>query len=320
MPTLPMFIAVGRFALRWVESGRQDLDSKASRKTRQPQTGASKRRKHVARLACVQTNVAFNLPEKNRDRLIATLQDLAQEQVEMAVFPEAYLTGYVVDSPEQAREIAIEGVENNRNIFDPMRKAVEETGVGCVFGFVEREGETLYNTAVMLEPGQATRIYRKAHLPHLGYDRYATGGDQLPVFETCIGRVGLQICYDLRMPEATRVQALAGAEVILLPTNWPVGAEINPELYMRSRAAENRVYILSANRVGNENGTEFIGRSSVVDMGGNVLKEAGAEEAVLVVDIAPERARDKKAVKVPGKYEMDLFGTRRPELYARICH
>ncbi|MFW5698194.1 MAG: carbon-nitrogen hydrolase family protein, partial [Fimbriimonadaceae bacterium] len=231
----------------------------------------------MARLACVQTSVDFNQPEKNRDRLIAALHDLRQDQVELTVFPEAYLTGYVVDSPDKAKQVAIAGPGANPEMFDPVRQAVDKTGVGCVFGFAEADGDTLYNTAVLLEPGQAPRTYRKTHLPYLGYDRYAKGGDELPVFETRIGRVGLQICYDLRMPEATRVQALAGAEVILLPTNWPVGAEINPELYMRSRAAENRVYILSANRVGQENGTRFIGRSSVVDMGGNVLQEAGAD-------------------------------------------
>ena len=86
--------------------------------------------------------------------------------------------------------------------------------------------------------------YRKTHLPFLGVDRFTVPGDELPVFDTPLGRIGLEICYDLRFPEATRTLALAGADIVAHPTAFPVEARIQTELITVARAAENRIYLL----------------------------------------------------------------------------
>ena len=79
--------------------------------------------------------------------------------------------------------------------------------------------------------------YRKTHLPYLGVDRFTTlGREPYQVFETAIGRIGMNICYDLAFPEAARVLALRGADLIVLPTNWPPGAECTAEFMVSAKS------------------------------------------------------------------------------------
>jgi len=171
---------------------------------------------------------------------------------------------------------------------------------------------------VLVGPDGLVGTYRKTHLPFLGVDRFAVPGDELPVFETPLGRIGIEICYDLRFPEVTRALALAGADIVAHPTNFPVAARIQTELITRARAAENRVYLLTANRVGRERWGEFCGWSQIVDPYGNRLAEAGETgEALLTAEVDLEKARDKDYV-IPGTYELYLFGHRRPELYTAL--
>ena len=139
------------------------------------------------------------------------------------------------------------------------------------------------------------------------------------VYDTPVGRLGIVICYELRFPEPTRALALSGAELVLHPTNWPTAVRPFADFLTRARAAENRIFLLTANRVGAEGSVEFFGRSQVVDLLGNRLVEAGErEEELVVAEIEPAEARDKHRAIVPGEYEVDLFDDRRPELYGAL--
>lgn len=267
------------------------------------------------RVAAIQSNVVFNDPEANADRAIDELRRLARDAVQLAVLPECFLTGYCVDSDDEARDIAI---PRDHPALRRVEAAAGETGVFAVLGFAERGGDKLYNTVALFEPCAKPRYYRKTHLPFLGYDRFSTPGDELPLFETGLGTIGVQICFDQRLPEPTRALALAGAELILIPTNWPVGAENSADIMCIARAAENRVWVVTADRVGVENGFTFLGRSKIIAPSGAVVAAAGADEEVLVADIDLAEARTKRTVNVPGKYEMETFATRRPELYAQV--
>jgi predicted amidohydrolase len=162
--------------------------------------------------------------------------------------------------------------------------------------------------------------YRKTHIPFQAVDRFVTPGDiPLHVVETPIGRVGMLICYDLRFPEPARVLALSGVQIIANLTNLPPPGWVQPEFIFRARAAENRVWLVCADRVGTERGVEFIGRSAIVGPSGVTLAEAGeSAEEMLVQRIVPSEADEKDLVFDPGVYEMHLLSDRRADLYGAL--
>jgi 5-aminopentanamidase len=266
-------------------------------------------------LACVQCDVVFGDPLANAKNAIDYLEKLHIEGVDLVVFPEAFLTGYCVDCMADARSIAI---PRDHESVTQIAEAAERLNILTVFGFAEERDGKVFNTAALTEPGKETRFYQKTHLPILGLDRFVEPGSQIPVFETRLGKIGILICYDLRPPEAMRVLALAGAELVVLPTNWPEGAEVSAEHITIARAAENGVFVATCDRTGHEHGFNFIGLSKIISPKGKVLASASREEAILKAEIDLAEARNKHNVNIPGKYETELFVSRRPELYAGL--
>jgi len=253
--------------------------------------------------------------ERNLEACLAKLDAAAAEGAELLVLPECALPGYMFDSAEEALPFAEE-------IPGPSTETLEREsrrlGMHVVCGLLERDGDALRNSAVLVGPDGLVGTYRKTHLPFLGVDRFVVPGDELNVYDTPLGRIGVEICYDLRFPEVTRTLALKGADIVAHPTNFPMAAKLQTELITVARAAENRIYLLTANRVGKERWGEFCGWSQIVDPFGKRLAEAGeTEEALLVADVELEKARDKDYV-IPGEYELYLFGHRRPELYGAL--
>ena len=113
--------------------------------------------------------------------------------------------------------------------------------------------------------------------------------------------------------------SLLGADLLLLPTNWPTHSECAAIHMIACRAFENVVYVMAVNRVGEERGFRFIGRSSIAGPHGEILLAAGPEsEEILNVEIDPARARQKRLIRVPGKHEVDRIADRRPEFYGEL--
>jgi predicted amidohydrolase len=267
------------------------------------------------RVAVAQIDPKLGEPGRNLDACVSRMEEAAAAGAELIVLPECAIPGYMFDSPEEAMPFAEE-------VPGPSTEALEREcrrlGIHTVCGMLERDGDTLRNAAVFVGPDGLVGKYWKTHLPFLGVDRFAVPGDGLPVYDTPLGRIGIEICYDLRFPEVTRTLALKGADVVAHPTNFPMAARIQTELITVARAAENRIYLLTANRSGKERWAEFCGRSQIVDPYGVRLAETGVEgETLLVGDVELEKARDKDYV-VPGEYELYLFGHRRPELYGAL--
>lgn len=235
----------------------------------------------------------------------------------MAVFPECALSGYGFDSREAglAHAVGLDGPE-----VVGVVEAASATGCGCIFGFLERDGDKLYNACALVGPHGVVGSYRKIHLPHLGIDMHVDPGDRPPAVHEFAGlRVGMQICYDGAFPEAMRVLALLGADLIALPTNWPTHSECQAEHMIPTRAMENVVYVMAVNRVGVESGFRFIGASSIADPSGTILARAGdAEEQALFADVDVRKSRTKRLVRVPGRHEIDRFADRRPEFYGPL--
>ena len=268
------------------------------------------------RAAVVQMDVILGDLAGNHARALERLEEAAENGAEFIVFPECVNSGYCFDSIEEARPFA-EPADGAALAHFSQRCG--ELGVTGILGFLENDSGGVYNSAALAVPGKPPAVYRKTHLPTLGIDRFVNKGARLPVFEAPFGRVGILICYDVRFPEAARSIGLGGADVIAVPTNWPVGAESAPEFITRSRAWESRAYLTAANRVGVERGRRFIGRSQIASPGGEILCEAGGEEeTILYADLDLSQARQKAIVHEPGEWELDITNDRRPELYGAL--
>lgn len=269
------------------------------------------------RIAAVQCDVAFGDPSANLAVLEETVRAEAAAGSRLIVFPECFLTGYGFESPEEALPCAeaVDGPSVSR-----VATLCREQNVFVVFGMLERQQDDLYNVAVLVGPAGLAGVYRKTHLPWLGVDRFATFGTEMDrVYEVDGVRVGMLICYDSGFPEPARVLALRGVDLIVLPTNWPPGAESLAEHAISTRAMENNIYFAAANRIGTERGFPFIGRSSVCGPGGRILGTLSATEAgVIRTEIDVAQARNKRIIRVPDKHIIDRIADRRPELYGPI--
>jgi predicted amidohydrolase len=269
------------------------------------------------RVAALQIDPVIGEVEANLDRIEAAATEAHRAGAVLAVAPEAAVTGYAFDAPDEALAVArrAELVASER-----LAAFAARTGMALICGTLEAVGEELFNTALILAPDGRRLVYRKLHLPYLGVDRFVTPGPDAPTVVELAGiRVGVLICYDLRFPEAARICALEGADLIALPTNWPVGVEFHPDLFAPARAAENHCYLLAADRVGTERGTTFLGRSLLVDPDGARLAVASdTDEELLVGEIDTARARATHVRRRPGEHEWDTIADRRPGLYARL--
>jgi predicted amidohydrolase len=144
-----------------------------------------------------------------------------------------------------------------------------------------------FNTALLCGPdGQRVGAYRKVHLfPPLGETEHMSAGDSLPTFDLPWGRVAVAICYDLRFPELWRCYTDAGAQLILIPAEWPARRVEHWRLLLRARAVENQFFVAGCNRAGSDVDGTFGGHSAVVDPWGRVLAEGGEEPGLFVATL-----------------------------------
>jgi predicted amidohydrolase len=268
-------------------------------------------------LAAVQMDCRLGDKRGNLDGIRTRLRDAVRRGARLIAFPECALTGYAFESKDEAWPHA-------EPLPGPSTEALaadcRELGVWAVVGLLERaDGGRLFTACALIGPDGRIVPYRKVHLPLLGVDRFTTPGDRPFAVHDLGGlRVGMNICYDASFPEAARALALLGADVIVLPTNWPPGARRTVQFLVPARALENHVYFLAVNRVGEEGGFRFIGQSRIVDCTGDVLAAGEEGEEILLAEVDPARSRNKQIVNIPGKYEVNRVADRRPEFYGPL--
>ena len=251
--------------------------------------------------------------------LDAAVREAAARGARLVVLPELAVCGYAFDTAAEARAAA-------QTVAGPtvtlLRALSRELGVVLVCGFAESgaNGE-VYNAAVLVEDGGVRSLYRKAHLWGREPEFFRAGDGPPVVVDTAVGRVAVLICYDLEFPEWTRLAALAGADVLAVPANWPLLARPAGEraievVKAQAAAGTNRVHVVVADRCGEERGVQWIGGSLVCADTGYLLAgpatAAGTPSApvVLTAELDPASARDKSL----GPHNNALHD-RRPELY-----
>lgn len=265
-------------------------------------------------VAAAQTDPKLGEKKSNLAAIESWVRKAATEQARLVVFPECALNGYRFDSRAEALADAepVPGPATDR-----LTAVAAETGCYVALGLVEREGDRLYNCAALIGPDGLVGKYHKTHIPFQAVDRFVEpGAFASPVFDTPFGRVGMLICFDLRFPEPARVLALGGAQIIANLTTLPGPGWPQPEFMFQTRAAENRMWLVCADRVGVERGCQYIGRSAIINPEGEKIAAADdSSETLLVAGITPATADEKDLIIDPGVYEMHLLGARRPELY-----
>jgi len=262
------------------------------------------------RVAFVQGRPRFGHGEENLERALALARTVAADLV---VIPELWSSGYVFSSHAEVDSLAEDGKDGLTARV--LTAAAKRDRRHYIAGFPERARGRFFNSAMLVGPTGIKTVYRKLHLFEREQEWFSPGDLPLSVHKVGPASVGMLICFDWRFPEAARVLALQGADVIAHPSNLVFP---NAQEAMRVRALENRVYTVTANRTGTEKrrgGTvPFTGRSQVVDPDGIVVARAGrAATVAMAVDCDLARARKKQLTK-----KTPLFANRRPEHYKSL--
>jgi len=249
----------------------------------------------------VQFRPKFGDKEYNGSKMIDMASTL---DAEVIVFPELANTGYVFKSKEEIVTLAepYDGPSIKR-----MQEFSKRKGALLAFGFAERFGDVFYNSAAVVTPEGEVKIYRKVHL--FNEEKvYFNRGDKFFTFTWHDTVFGVMICFDWIFPEAMRSLALMGAQIVLHPANLVLPYCQDA---MVTRCIENRVFEITANRIGVDLGVRCTMTRKITAPGGIVLHRATkTKEEALAVDIDPGLALQKSI----NSYN-DLFKDRLPSAY-----
>jgi predicted amidohydrolase len=236
------------------------------------------------RVASIQLEIP---PGETKEERVARAAALVEEQTgaDLVLLPEIWNVGYFNFDDYAAEAETLDGPTVSR-----MADAARRVGAWVLGGsIVERDGDQLHNTAVLLDrTGEIAGTYRKIHL--FGYGsrepEVLTRGTEPAVIETEFGRVGISTCYDLRFPELYRAMLDRGAMMFLVPSAWPHPRVEAWTILNRARALENQVWLISANCAGGP-GAGYCGRSMIVDPWGTAIAAAGFQPTVLAATVDP---------------------------------
>lgn len=252
-------------------------------------------------------------PDENIDKIREIILN-CKTDYDLLVLPELANSGYLFSSRNEAFS-ASEKIPGGK-FCSALAEISKEKNAFIISGISERAGDVLYNSSVMVSPEGKFETYRKTHLFFDEKIWFAAGDTGLNVFEISGNfgkvKVGMMICFDWIFPESARTLALKGAQIIAHPSNLVLSY---CQQAMFTRAVENRVFTVTANRTGTEiNGDKelyFTGKSVIVDTKGNYLCTAGEDnECILTAEIDPEDALDKNVTS-----KNNIFEDRRTEFY-----
>jgi len=255
-----------------------------------------------------QFNPSFGDVKRNLD---AVTTRLAQVRCDLMVLPELFASGYQFVSQEEVESLAepVPGGPTTTRLIELAR----DRAMHLVAGLPERHGRRYYNSAVLVGPSGLLGVYRKAHLFYEETLFFSSGETGFQVWDIGSATVGVMICFDWFYPEAARTLALRGAEILCHPSNLVLPH--CPDA-MVTRCLENRVFSITANRIGSEerggkDRLAYVGNSEIVTPRGRVLHRAPPDqEELTILEIDPKDARNKSL----NPYN-DLLRDRRKHLY-----
>ncbi|MBF6468133.1 carbon-nitrogen hydrolase family protein [Nocardia beijingensis] len=263
---------------------------------------------------------------------IGSLIEQAQQRgSRLLVLPEACLGGYLPSlggggESEEAKQRRLRSLPPALTLDGPeLRRIAAMAGELVVtLGFCEADGDLRYNAAVTLTGDGVLGSYRKVHQP-LGENLCYAAGSEYRAFDTPVGRMGMQICYDKAFPEAARALALDGAEIITSLSAWPTARTATTErleddrwtqrfdIFDRARAVENQVVWVASNQAGTFGSLRFVCSAKIVGPGGDLLATTGTEPGLATATVDVDHALE--SARGGGMYNLR---DRRPELYHSV--
>jgi 5-aminopentanamidase len=261
------------------------------------------------KVAVVQTEPAFGRKEDNIEQAISMMESV---QADLYVLPELFACGYNFVEVKEVGTLAEPFAAGYT--FGEISRFARSADCYVVYGFAESSWGNLYNSAAIVGGDGSKGLYRKIHL----FDReklfFEPGDLGFHVFPTRFGRVGLMICFDWYFPESARTLALKGAQLIAHPANLVLP---NCPDGMRTRCLENRVFAVTADRIGTEERGDlsltYIGQSQIASPRGEILHRCPADQPEIVVKEIDLATADDKNLNSFNH----LFSDRRPEMY--VC-
>jgi predicted amidohydrolase len=264
-------------------------------------TSDKAKREGRTKVACIQMEPRIGEKAANVAAGLELIEQAAQRGAALVVLPELSSTGYCFASREEAFSLA-EPVPDGPTC-EAWAEAALRLDITLVAGIAERASDVLYNAAAIVGPAGHIGTFRKMHLWNRENLFFEPGNLGFPVFTTPLGRIGVAICYDIWFPETFRLQALKGADIVCVPTNWvPIpgqepGREAMATVLAMAAAHSNSVFVACADRIGTERGQPFEGQSVIVGCSGwPVAGPASRDRAEIVlaeIDLgAARRARN----------------------------
>jgi N-carbamoylputrescine amidase len=273
------------------------------------------------RIAVGQFEPRIGEKRENVVRTLELIDEAAERGAELVVLPELCNSGYMFASQEEAESLA-EPVPDGPTVAAWLERCATH-GIVLVAGIAERDGDLLYNSAVVLAPNGHIGTFRKLHLWNEENRWFAKGDRGVPVFDTPVGRIATIVCYDGWFPECYRLAALGGADLVCIPTNWvpiPGQAEGQPAMatiLCQAAAHSNSIVVAAADRIGVERGQPFIGQSVIVSHTGWPLSGPASVDGaeLLVADVDLDEARSARRWNSFN----DPLRDRRPDAYGPLA-
>ncbi len=235
-------------------------------------------------ISLCQMDIAVGEPATNLAAARKMVEEAARRGSRMVVLPELWSTGYNLP------EIGAMAERDQAGWLKRMSDWAREFGLYLHAGsLAERDGSQTFNTTRLFGPdGRELAAYRKIHrVPMLDEEKYMAAGDRGVLCTVPSMTLGMLICYDLRFPELARLLTLGGAQLLVVPAEWPSARTEHWRTLLRARAIENQCYVAGVNRVGTSNGVLFGGHSALIDPWGRRVGEADDGTVILTLPIRP---------------------------------
>lgn len=254
--------------------------------------------KRKMKIALIQLHSIPGSVKKNVEKGISMYKKAVAQGAQLVVYPELWTCGYYLESQD-----FLDAASNNDWILKEFQELAQKNETVIVLPLPQKKGDKLYiGLYIMERDGNVIKEYQKSFLWGREQQYFTHGDREYNCVETSVGKLGVLICYDIEFPEPSRILALKGAELILVPSVWSVPALNRWQIQLPARALDNTVFVAGINNVGEG----ACGHSKVVSPLGEVIAEASkAEEEIVLCNIDYNEIKTVRE-KIPYLKEYDM--------------